>query len=60
MSPKQTPKGCSLEEAARMIKGAIPYVDGSATVTFQITNTGLVSAFRLTNNHDSRRDAPES
>lgn len=35
-----------------MIKSAMQYIDGSASVTFKIDRAGNVTAFRLSNNFD--------
>jgi hypothetical protein len=32
-----------------MVKTAMPYVDGTASVSFQIDSAGVVTAFRLSN-----------
>lgn len=42
--------GNTLEATMRLIEEAMKYVDGSATVSFQVSHDGQVSAFKLVNN----------
>ena len=53
---KLQPDRCTLADVVKMINRAMPYIDGSATVTFQVRGSGKalnVSQFRLQNNHDA-------